>query len=135
MSSIETLRLELIQSNTDSDQVHTELEQLRFRALDNHKHTSEEATSREISLREAQEDLERVRMEREEWEGEAMRERVRREELVARVSSLEVELGATKGERTILREERDKEAESAANLLAVLEEFQSGKFPLSFLTE
>lgn len=80
-----------------------------------------------MALREAQEDLERVRMEREEWEGEAMRERVKREELAVRVGSLEFELGGTKTEREILREDRDREAESAANLLAVLEEFQAGK--------
>lgn len=80
-----------------------------------------------MALREAQEDLERVRMEREEWEGEAMRERVKREELAARVGSLEFELGGTKTDREMLREDRDREAESAANLLAVLEEFQAGE--------
>lgn len=66
-------------------------------------------------------------MEREEWEGEAMRERVRREELVTRLGQVEMELGVAKSEREVLREERDREAESASNLHAVLEEFQAGE--------
>jgi hypothetical protein len=81
-----------------------------------------------LALRDAQEDLERVRMEREEWEGEAMRERVKREELVARLGQVEMDLGVAKSERAVFREERDREAESAANLHAVLEEFQAGEW-------
>lgn len=118
--------MELIQTNDDAEHAHSELEQLRLRAFDSQKLTSEEASERELALRDAQEDLERVRMEREEWEGEAMRERVRREELQARLGQVEMELGVAKSEREVLREERDREAESAANLHAVLEEFQAG---------
>lgn len=124
--TVDTLKSELVQSNDDSDHVHSELEQLRLRAFDSQRQTSDEATSRETALRDAQEDLERVRMEREEWEDEAMRERVRREDLAARVGQLELELAAAKTEREVLREERDREAESAANLHNVLEEFQAG---------
>ncbi|ORY92707.1 hypothetical protein BCR35DRAFT_298211 [Leucosporidium creatinivorum] len=126
-ASVETLRLELIQTNDDAEHAHSELEQLRLRAFDSQKLTSEEASERELALRDAQEDLERVRMEREEWEGEAMRERVRREELVTRLGQVEMELGVAKSEREVLREERDREAESASNLHAVLEEFQAAK--------
>jgi chromosome segregation ATPase len=65
-----------------------------------------------------------------------MRERVRREELTARYSQVEMECAQAKSERENLREERDREQESAANLHAVLEEFQAGtsslsSFPLS----
>lgn len=60
-----------------------------------------------------------------------MRERVRREELVARYSQVEMEYAQAKSERESLREERDREQESAANLHAVLEEFQAGAFRLS----
>ena len=125
--SVDTLKNELINSHEDAEHAHGELEQLRLRASDSQKHTSEEATSRELALRDAQEDLERVRMEKEEWEGEAMRERVRSDELEARLGQVEMELAGAKGEREVLREERDREAESAANLHAVLEEFQAGK--------
>lgn len=117
----------MIATNEDADLAHSELEQLRLRAFDSQKTTSEEASERELALREAQEDLERVRMEREEWEGEAMRERVRREEATTRLERVELELGVAKSEREVLREERDREAESAANLHAVLEEFQAGQ--------
>lgn len=132
-ASVETLRLELIQTNDDAEHAHSELEQLRLRAFDSQKLTSEEASERELALRDAQEDLERVRMEREEWEGEAMRERVRREELVTRLGQVEMELGVAKSDREVLREERDREAESASNLHAVLEEFQAGESGLRVL--
>lgn len=55
-----------------------------------------------------------------------MRERVRREELATRHSQIEMEYAQAKAEREVLREERDREMESAANLHAVLEEFQAG---------
>ncbi|GAA5886998.1 hypothetical protein JCM5296_005219 [Sporobolomyces johnsonii] len=125
--TVETLKRELIQSNADADAAHAELEHLRLRAFDSEKQTSEEATEREHALRDAQEDLERVRMEREEWESEAMRERVRREEFQARCAQVEMELAGAKTEREVLREARDRERESAANLHAVLEEFQAAK--------
>lgn len=124
--AIDTLKSELIQSHADADHVHSELEQLRLRAFDSQKSSVDEVNNRERSLREAQEDLERVRMEREEWEGEAMRERVRREELEARLGQIEFDLAAAKEDQHVLRDERDREAESAANLHAVLEEFQAG---------
>lgn len=120
------MRIELIQANEDAEHAHSELEQLRLTALDSVKSTSEEATSRELALRDLQEDVERVRFEREEWESEAMRERVRREEMQTRLNQVEVELAHAKNELDIMRDERDREAESAANLHAVLEEFQQG---------
>lgn len=126
-STIETLKVELIQSNEESEVVHSELEQLRLRAFDSQRQSSEEVSTRERALRDAQEDLERERIEKEEWEGEAMRERVRREEVLARLGSVEMELGMAKSDREVLREERDREAEAASNLHAVLQEFQAAK--------
>ncbi|GAA6012926.1 hypothetical protein JCM10207_008380 [Rhodosporidiobolus poonsookiae] len=126
-AALETLKSELIQSHGDADALQSEVEQLRVRAFDSERASSDEAQERELALREAQEDLERVRIERDEWEGEAMRERVRREELVARFAQVEMELAGAKAERETLREERDREQESAANLHAVLEEFQAAK--------
>lgn len=125
--TLETLKAELIQSHADSDALHTELEKLRARAFDSERANTDEAQQREIALRESQEDLERVRIERDEWEGEAMRERVRREELAARQGQIEMELAHAKADRETLREERDREMESAANLSAVLEEFQASE--------
>lgn len=124
--TVETLKNELIQSNEDADAAHSELEQLRLHAFDSEKQTNDEANERDLLLREVQEDLERVKIEREEWESEAMRERVRREEMQQIYGQLEMELATAKTERENLREERDREQESAANLHAVLEEFQAG---------
>ncbi|GAA5971497.1 hypothetical protein JCM3765_007008 [Sporobolomyces pararoseus] len=125
--TVETLKNELIQSNEDADAAHSELEQLRLHAFDSEKQTNDEANERDLLLREVQEDLERVKIEREEWESEAMRERVRREEMQQIYGQLEMELATAKTERENLREERDREQESAANLHAVLEEFQAAK--------
>lgn len=125
--TIETLKSELIQSNEDADAAHSELEQLRLHAFDSENKTNDEANERDLLLREVQEDLERVKMEREEWESEAMRERVRREEMQNIFGQVEMELANAKSEREVLREERDREQESAANLHAVLEEFQAGE--------
>lgn len=127
LGTVETLKTELINSHSDADAAHDELEQLRLRAFDSQNQTSAEAGERERALREAQEDLERERMEREEWETQAMRERVRREELQARCGQVEMELAQAKADREQFREERDREAESAGNLHAVLEEFQAAK--------
>ncbi|BGO93881.1 hypothetical protein NBRC10512_006109 [Rhodotorula toruloides] len=126
-TTLETLKSELIQSHADADALHSEVEQLRARAFDSEQAVSDEAQERELALREAQEDLERVRIERDEWEQEAMRERVRGEELATRHSQIEMEYAQAKAEREVLREERDREMESAANLHAVLEEFQAAK--------
>jgi len=117
----------LINSNADADAAHDELEQLRLRAFDSQNQTSAEASERERGLRDAQEDLERERMEREEWEAEAMRERVKREEYQSRCGQVEMELAQAKADREALRDDRDREAESAINLHAVLEEFQAAK--------
>lgn len=125
--TVETLKSELIQSHADAETLHTDLEKLRTRVLDSERASTDEAQQREIALRETQEDLERVRIERDEWEGEAMRERVRREELASRQGQLEMELAQAKADRETLREERDREMESAANLNAVLEEFQASE--------
>lgn len=126
-TTIETLKSELIASHEDSEKAHSELDQLRMTAFDSHKQTSDEASSRELMLREAQEDLERVRIEREEWEAEAMRERVRREELEQHAQQLEVDLAHVKTQLAVMTEDRDRYAESEVNLQAVLEEFQSAK--------
>lgn len=125
--TIETLKTELIASHEDSERVHSELDQLRSTAFDSQKQTTDEASSRDLMLREAQEDLERVRIEREEWESEAMRERVRREQYEQHAQQLEVDLAHVKTELAVMTEDRDRHAESAINLQTVLEEFQSSK--------
>ena len=127
--TVETLRTELIASNDDLEAAHRELEAARTRAADAQREAQDDSGLRESALRDAQEDLERVRAEREAWEVEAGRERVAREDALQAHQALERELGALRIERDALRSDRDAEAESARNLHNVLEEFQAGSWP------
>lgn len=121
------MKNELIASNEESDKLHTQVEQLRTRADDSAKTLLEEASSREVQLRDVTEDLERCRSEREDWENEAMKERVQRETLEMQLNTLERELSQTRLTCEQYRTERDRQAESASNLHLVLEEFQAAK--------
>lgn len=107
--------------------MHTQVEQLRLRADDSAKSVVDEVAAREAQLREVTEDLERSRLEREDWENQAMKERVEREKLETSLHSIERELSTIKAENQQLKEERDREAEAAQNLHVVLEEFQAAK--------
>ena len=124
--TVETLRSELIASNEDLESAHRELEAARSRAADAERAELDDAGARETALRDAQEDLERIRSEREAWEIEAGHERVGREEALQAQQALERDLAALRAERDTLRSERDAEAQSARNLHVVLEEFQAG---------
>lgn len=126
-ATIETLKSELIASHEDGDRLHNQVEQLRLRADDSAKNVLDEASVREAQLREVTEDLERCRLEREDWENQAMRERVEREKLETSLHTLERESGSIRAERQQLKDERDREAEAAHNLHIVLEEFQAAK--------
>lgn len=121
------MKSELIASNEDSDRLHVQVEQLRLRADDSAKNIQDEASAREAQLREVTEDLERCRLEREDWETQAMKERVEREKLETSLHAIERELSTIRVEKHQLKEERDREAEAAQNLHVVLEEFQSAK--------
>lgn len=87
---------------------------------------SGESLQREQALREARAELERTRTARDDWEAEAMAQRVRTEEARTTLDATYRELAAAKeaGERNAAA--RDAEAERANNLQAVLEDFQGG---------
>ena len=125
--TIETLKSELISNNEECERLHTQVEQLRLRADDSAKASLDESSARETQLREVVEDLEKCRLEREDWENQAMKERVERETLETSLNSAERELSQLRHEKQVLKNERDREAESAANLHNVLEEFQAAK--------
>lgn len=124
--TVETLRTELIASNDDLEAAHRDLEAARSRAAEAQREAQDDSGLHESALRDAQEDLERVRAEREAWEVEAGRERIAREDALQAHQTLERELAAMRIERDALRTDRDAEAESARNLHHVLEEFQAG---------
>jgi hypothetical protein len=119
---VETLKEELIASHEEASRASSELDGMRNRAL---QATAQENTLRERELREAQSDLERCRMERDEWENIAMQEKVVVDETKSAVEmfkrDLELEREARKREAGELAVER----ENASNLQSVLEDFQS----------
>jgi chromosome segregation ATPase len=119
LSTVEALQGEVLASNAEAERAARELDAMRQEA-------SGESLQREQALREARAELERTRTARDDWEAEAMAQRVRAEE--ARIT-----LDATYRELTGAKEAcerdaaaRDAEAERANNLQAVLEDFQSG---------
>jgi len=89
---------------------------------------SGEALQRELALREARAELERTRTARDDWEAEAMAQRVRTEEARTTLDATYRELAAAKEASERNATARDAEAERANNLQAVLEDFQSGAF-------
>jgi len=127
-STVETLNAELISSNDEAESAARELEALRTRAL---HENAQESMLRERELRETQSELERCRIERDEWERALMQERVVLNE--ARVSidilsrDLEVEQEARRRDVEVLEVERER----ASNLQSVLEDFQAGVLPAS----
>jgi len=127
-STVETLKAELISSNDEAESAARELEALRTRAL---HENAQESMLRERELRETQSELERCRIERDEWERALMQERVVLNE--ARVSvdilsrDLEVEQEARRRDVEVLGVERER----ASNLQSVLEDFQAGVLPAS----
>ena len=92
---------------------------------------SGKSLQREQTLREARTELERTRTNRDDWEAEAMAQRIR-------VEGARVALDATYRELAVVKEAservsaaRDAEAECANNLQAVLEDSQSGTSHIS----
>lgn len=127
LETVETLKSELIATNEESERLHEQAEQLRFRADDSARAVLDEASARELQLRDITEDLERCRLEREDWENQAMKERVGRESMETSLHAVERELLHARSEKQQLKNDRDREAESANNLQVVLEEFQAAK--------
>jgi len=88
---------------------------------------SGESLQREQALREARAELERTRTARDDWEAEAMAQRVRGDEARSTLDATYRELAAAKEAAERNATARDAEAERANNLQAVLEDFQSVK--------
>ena len=85
---------------------------------------------RERELRETQTELERSRLEREEWERMALQERALVDDLRTTVETfkreLDMERDARQVETTLLQVEKEK----ATNLQSVLQDFQAGMLRL-----
>ncbi|KAF8842947.1 hypothetical protein BDN67DRAFT_898199 [Paxillus ammoniavirescens] len=119
-STVETLRAELIASHAESERTARELDLLR-------NHDLHESAASERELRDTLGELERSRMERDEWERVAMQEKVAAEEARSTSDALrrELDLEREAREEDIVGLEAAKE--TAANLQSVLQDFQSAK--------
>lgn len=88
--------------------------------------SAHESLQRERELRETQLELERCRIERDEWERSALREQTVSEELRSTVDELRRDLqllGAVKDKDA---QELEHERQKTANLQSVLQDFQTG---------
>ncbi|KAI0262540.1 hypothetical protein BC834DRAFT_890646 [Gloeopeniophorella convolvens] len=120
LATVEALQAEVLASNADAERAAHELDTLRQEA-------SGESLQREHALREAQTELERTRTARDDWEADAMSQRVRVEEARGALDAAHRELAVAREASERGAEALDAERERADNLQAVLEDFQSAK--------
>ena len=118
-ATVETLKAELMASHAETERTARELDLLRHRDMS-------ESVASAHELRETMAELERCRLEREEWEREAMQERLAVEEARGIAEALRRELDVEREARGRERVELDATKETAANLQSVLEDFQTG---------
>ncbi|KAF8496477.1 hypothetical protein F5888DRAFT_1614651 [Russula emetica] len=120
LSTVDALQSEVLASNAESERASRELDAMR-------QEVSGESLQREQALREARAELERTHSARDDWEAEAMAQRVRVDEARLTLEATYRELTGTKEASERNAVERDAETERANNLQAVLEDFQSAK--------
>jgi hypothetical protein len=128
-ATAEALRAELALAEGDIARAARDADALRGRALEE---GAFEAAQRQRELREALAELERTRVERDEWESSALRERVVTDEARAVLESARRELAAEREAAQRAVAERDAERENARNLQSVLEDFQAGEPVLGY---
>lgn len=124
MTTVQTELASLSQENVSLD---SQLVKLRLENQQKNEQESNDVVSLTRELRELRGDLERVRMEREEWEEEAGRERAKREQLEEDVRGLERRLMDAEERRDKAEDGWRKEEKRAGNLEDVLGEFQAGE--------
>ncbi|OXB38407.1 hypothetical protein LQV05_002773 [Cryptococcus neoformans] len=121
--TVDTLRSELSSLSQESSHLSAQLAQLRSQS----DSSSSDVLSLTREMRELRGEMERLRLEREEWEVEAGRERERRETLEDDLRVFERREQDMCNALEKLAEERDKEKERGDNLQEVLSEFQAAK--------
>lgn len=124
-ATVETLKAELISSHEEAERASSQLDAMRARVL---QENAQESLQKEKELRETQIELERCRMERDEWERSALQEQVASEEARSAIENLrrelELETAARARDQAELRDEREK----TENLQSVLQDFQAGNY-------
>lgn len=129
-ATVETLKEELITSHNETERVSNELDTLRSRSL---QENTQESMVRERELREAQMELERCRMERDEWERVAMQERAVVDDLKSNFEGLKTDLELEREARNRESLELQSEKEKSHNLESVLQDFQAGTWGYCWL--
>lgn len=129
VSTVETLKLELIASSEDAAHAAQELDVMRSRALQD---TAQEMLLKDRELRETQGELERCRMERDEWEQIAMREKMVVDEARTAEQLMRRELEQEQEARQRELGQLEMEREQSRNLQSVLEDFQAGEHSLIY---
>lgn len=120
---METLKSELIASSEEAERASKELDAMRTRALHDN---AQESLLKERELRETQGELERCRMERDEWERAAMQDKAVGDEATTALESLKRDLTLEREARQREAEELELAREQSSNLQSVLEDFQAG---------
>ncbi|KAG6872702.1 hypothetical protein C0995_007370 [Termitomyces sp. Mi166 len=123
-STVDTLKNELIASHEEAERTARELDTMRSRALEEN---AQEIILHERELREAQTELERCRIERDEWERTALQERTLSDDLKSSVETYKRELELEREARDRELEELEAEKEKSQNLQSVLQDFQTAK--------
>lgn len=133
MSTVETLKEELIAASDESARASTELDNIRTRAF---QETANENLLRERELRETQTELERCRLERDEWERIALQEKTFSEDARSSLESMTRDLEYEREAHIREAAELELARERGDNLQSVLQDFQAGNlsfYPPSFV--
>lgn len=117
----------MIASNAETERVLRELDSSRSRAL---QEDAQESLARERELRESQGELERCRLDRDEWERVALQERAVADDAKSSAEILRRDLELEVAARGRLDAELQAEREKSTNLQSVLQDFQSGMLSL-----
>ncbi|KAF9002801.1 hypothetical protein BDZ89DRAFT_649815 [Hymenopellis radicata] len=122
--TVETLKDEFIASNEETARVSNQLDTLRNRAF---QENAQESLMRERELRETQLELERCRIERDDWERVAMQEKTMSDESRSLVETLKRDIELEREVREREAAELEVEREKSENLQSVLQDFQAAK--------
>ncbi|KAJ7101864.1 hypothetical protein C8R43DRAFT_1244192 [Mycena crocata] len=123
-STVEMLKEELISTSAEAERASSELDNMRSRAFEEN---AQENLVRERELRETQTELERCRMEKEEWERMALQDKVVADEAKSNAEMYRRDLELEREAREKDAAELESEREKADNLQSVLQDFQAAK--------
>ncbi|KAJ7037871.1 hypothetical protein C8F04DRAFT_1327544 [Mycena alexandri] len=123
-STVEMLKEELISTSAEAERASSELDSMRSRAFEE---SAQENLIRERELRETQTELERCRMEKEEWERMALQDKVVADDARSNAEMYRRDLELEREARERDAAELESEREKSENLQSVLQDFQAAK--------